>query len=110
MLLKGALVMKWYGNLYIGERVNRYAPRIRQRLDAGKSDIGHYIITLAAHPSDYLDLFDTRYLTQNALKKRLPMIVGLAADRDEALIVAQKIVEDCISKTGSWDVRTFLQS
>ena len=102
--------MEWYGNLYIGERVNRYAARIRERLDAGKSDLGHYIITLAAHPSDYLDLFDTRYLTQDALRNRLPMVVGLAADRNEALIVVQKIVEDCVRETGSTDVRSFLQS
>lgn len=101
--------MNWYEQLYIGERVLPYAKKIRKRLDAGQTDLGHYVITLASNPADLLDMMSTSFLTQESLRSRLPMIVGIAADRAEAEELVMNIVNDCVRETGGTDIRKYLQ-
>lgn len=101
--------MIWYDRLYVGKRIAPRAERIRKRLDSGRTDLDHYIITIARNPSDMLDIMNTSYLAQDSLRKRVPMIVALAADRAEAEELLLEITEDCVRDTGEADLRKYLQ-
>lgn len=102
-------MFKWYYNLYIGRKAERYARKVRARLDAGKTDVGHYVITLASNPGDMLDIVNTIYLTQETLARRTPMIIGIAGDRDEAVKIAAGIIDESLESTGSPDARRYLE-
>ena len=101
--------LKWSTNLYVGPSVARYSRRIRKRLDEGKSDVGHYLLTLAANENDELDILETFFLSQETIRDRLPAIVGIAGTKKEALELARKITEDCVQETGGADLRRYLQ-
>lgn len=103
-------MVKWYYNLYVGRKAEKYSGKIIKRLSTGKTDVGHYAITLAANPGDMLDIVNTFYLTQKSFAGRLPMIVGLAFDRDEAIQMAAGIIEESLAETGSPDARAYLES
>lgn len=100
--------MKWRKNLYVGKQVRKHVRRIRKRLDAGKTDVGHYLITLAENPHDQLDIINTVFLTSAKKRDSLPEIVGLAGSEKEAILLVKKITEDCLKESGTADLRTYL--
>ncbi len=101
-------MLSWYEPLYIGDSTGRYAGRIRKRLDAGRTDVGHYLITLASNGTDELDIIPSGLLTQSFLRERLPMIVGVASGRKEALRLVTAIAGDCVRQTGDVRIREWL--
>ena len=101
-------MLSWYEPLYIGGSTGRYARKIRRRLDSGKTDVGHYLITIASNGTDELDIVQSGLLSQTILRSRLPMIVGLASGRKEALDLAAVIAEDCLRETGDVRIRKWL--
>ncbi len=103
-------MLSWYGQLYMGEGAAKYARRIRRRADAGKTDVGHWFITLASNGSDELDLIPGWLLSQKNFRARVPMIVGIAADRREALDLVVRIADECYRATGDANIREWLLS
>ncbi len=100
--------LTWNKTLYVGTEASKYEKRIRKRLDRGKSVIGHYLITIAEGQNDELDLISTTLLTQDILRARIPLIVGLAYDRREALDLLVRITDDCVRETGGAQIRKWL--
>ena len=103
-------MLTWYDPLYVGPKAGRHVRKIRKRLDQGKTDLGHYLITVAANGVDELDIINSGFLTWKAVYDHLPMILGVAADREEALEIAGRIIEDCLRSTGGTDVRSFIKT
>ncbi|MGN0255583.1 MAG: hypothetical protein ACI4D6_06385 [Chordicoccus sp.] len=101
--------MHYCNRLYIGKSAQRYEKRIRARLDAGKTDTGHYLITLASNGTDMLDIIGTGFLVQSPLA-RLPMIVGIARTKKEAINMVVQMVDDCLASRGDCDLRAFFES
>lgn len=98
----------WYSSLYVGKLMKKEEKRVRRQLDAGKPSTRCFVITLAANGSDYLDILSTDYLAQKALLERLPMIVGLAGTKQEALELVMQILQDCLRDSHEADIRAYL--
>ena len=101
-------MLEWYDPLYVGDGVRRYVRKIKKRISSGRTDVGHYLITLAANGTDELDIISTTFLEQKILRDHLPMIVGIAADRKEAIGLAVRITSDCLESTGDVHIREWL--
>lgn len=101
--------MTWYENLYIGENVKKRAPRVIRALKRGKSAVRAYVIALASNPANLLDLYPAFVLRQEHFQTERLSIVGIAADKEEAMEVAAVIVEETLCCTGSTDVRKYLK-
>ena len=101
-------MLKWSEALYVDPHLKSREERIRSRLDDGKTDLGHYLITLASNGSDQLDVIASGYLTQKRLLERLPLIVGIASSKKEALRLVVRIAEEGMAETGDADIRGFL--
>ena len=99
---------KWYEPLYVDDNLKNRKLSIKKRLDSGKVDLGHYLVTLASNGSDQLDVISTSYLSQKALYERLPMVVGLASTKKEAMKLVVSIADDCIRGSGGADIRGYL--
>ena len=102
-------MLTWYDPLYVGPKAERQVGKIRKRLDKGKTDPGHYLVTLAANGTDELDIINSGFLTWKNVYNHLPMVMGVGADRAEALDIAGRIIEDCLHSTGGTDVRAFIR-
>ena len=102
-------MLKWYKNLYLDEDLKKREKGIRHKLNEGKVDLGHYLVTLAWNKEDHLDVISTNFLSQKALYDRLPMVVGLAASRKRALEMVVRICDDCLKETGGTEIRAFLE-
>ncbi|MEE3420603.1 MAG: hypothetical protein VZR02_05815 [Lachnospiraceae bacterium] len=100
--------MIWYKHLYVGDLVKGRKDRIIERIESDRTQTGQYLITISENPAEMLDIFSTVFLTEKR-KERLPMVVGLAGTRDEAIFLVRKMTEDCLRATGDVDLRTYFQ-
>lgn len=100
--------MKWFRTLYLGESVEKKATRIKRKIEHGKLTIMVHVLTLPSNPENLLDIIPARELLQKDYPKKDITIVGLAGDREEAMLVVQDIVEDCLKSTGTTHVVEYL--
>jgi hypothetical protein len=68
-----------------------------------------YLITLAANGQDLLDILDSAFLQQKAVRRTLPMIVGLAKGYEEAVELVRQIVEETYTQRGDCKVPLYLE-
>lgn len=78
-------------------------------LKRGKFALRAYVIALASNPENLLDLYPVFVLQQEHFQTEHLSIVGIAADKEEAMEVAAVIVEETFHHTGSTDVRKYLK-
>lgn len=100
--------MNWYSELYIGEGAKPKAKKIIRKLkmNAGQTDI--YLITLAANGTDMLDIINSAYLKQPAVRRNLPMIVGIARGYEEAVSLVQQMLTETYEETGGYRIPEYL--
>lgn len=100
--------MRWYERLYLGEKAKKNRFSILQAVRKEKSS-GYYILTPASNPKNLLDIYSAHTLNQPYYKKQDLLIVGVAADYEDAAVLAGKIIRDVYKKTGGYDVNGFLE-
>ncbi len=101
-------MLEWYKMLYIGENAKKDAAKARRRLNHGKLQMNMFLVTYASNSENLLEIIGTEQLLQKSLHRRCPMIVGLAASKEEALQIVQQIVEETYEKQENVDVRRYL--
>ena len=70
--------MKWYPYLYVGEGASKNKNKIIRKLKIGAGMIDVWVITEAANGEDQFDILSSAWLKQRAVRKKLPMIYGIA--------------------------------
>ena len=101
--------MRWYRELYIGDTLRNDAAIIQAEVRAFLSPPEIYLICLATNGIDLLDITPAVALKQAGARKRTWDIVGMARGKEEAVKLAAAIIEDVWKKTGSFDVRLFME-
>lgn len=100
--------MRWYERLYVGEKAKKKRFEILQAVREEKSS-GYYILTPASNEKNLLDIYSASTLKQPYYKNSDMLIVGVAADYQDAAMLAGRIVGDVYRKTGGYDVGGFLK-
>lgn len=100
--------MNWYSELYIGEGAKPKAKKIIRKLKRNAGQIDVYLITLAANGQDMLDIINSAYLKQPAVRRNLPMIVGIAKGYEEAVGLVQQMVREAYEATGDCRIPEYL--
>ena len=95
--------MEWYSKLYIGDRAKPKAEKIIRKLKRNAGQIDIYLITLAANGQDMLDIIHSAYLKLPAVRRNLPMIVGIAKGYDEEMLA-----ETC-AQAGNTNIPEYLK-
>lgn len=101
--------MKWYNNLYVGEKAKKRKHKIVMRALRHKPQIGIYMITLPVNDCNALEIYPSYILLQKHYRKKDMFIVGISVGRDEALNVMQEIIMDCYNRTGQFLVRKMIE-
>lgn len=100
--------MKWYPNLYVGKSAKRRQRRIIRKLKTNAGMLNVYLITLAANGRDLFDIISSSYLQQKALRRNLPMVVGIACGYEEAVELVTEIIQEVYRETKDVQVRAYL--
>ena len=100
--------MRWYERLYVGEKAKKNRFSILQAVREEKSS-GYYILTPASNPKNLLDIYSAHALKQPYYKQQDLLIVGVAADYQDAAVRVGRIVGEVYKKTGGYEVGSFLK-
>ena len=101
-------MLKWYEQLYVGEKAKKRVNYYIRRVSSGKPVNDIYLVTIASNGVDQLDIIKSFYLLQPIMRKRCPMIVGIGKGYEEARALAVSMVEDALAATGEADVRKYI--
>lgn len=101
--------MKWYNNLYVGEKAKCRKRKIINSTNKNKPQIGIYYLTLPLNDDNSLEIYPSYILLQKYYTKKDMMVVGISQGYDEALSVMQEIIMDCYGQTGQFKVRKMIE-
>ncbi len=93
--------------LYIGERAQEHAEKFRKILAdvcrARYEDLAFYVIVHAANPANLMDLYPAARLRNRYLHADEMYVAGLADDKEEAIELCRRMVEDSLAHCGRID-------
>lgn len=99
--------MRWYDRLYVGEKAKKNRYSVIQAVRNG-NPTGYYVLTPASGGNNLLDIYPALTLMQPYYKQQELLIVGVAADYEDAARLSGKIIEEVYKKTGGFDVSGWL--
>ena len=103
--------MKWYKNLYIGDKAKKAKYKVFGLIRKNRFTIDTYLITIADNPDNILDIYSANVLKQPHFKKKNRneiYVVGLAKGREEALYLVRDIIDEVYSNTKGFDIAGYL--
>lgn len=100
--------MRWYHKLYEGKKAQEKRYSIIRKIRERKLQINSYVITVPSNGNNVLDIYPSYILLLPYYKESDTMIIGIAADYEEAVEVAGRIVLDMYREIGKPDVEEFL--
>ena len=99
--------MRFHNNLYIGDSIKHpLAAKWKLRVAAGQFHV--HVIVISENGDNQLECFHNSLLKQKSFRRRNFFVVGIAGDYKEAVDIITKITQDCVTKTGSGNVKQFL--
>ena len=102
-------MLNWISDYYVGEKVEDPAS-IQKQINDRKGPFSVHVITLPVNPSNTLEITAAITLRQKYMYDRCPTIIGLAADKESAMELASRILEECYRETGSFKVEEYLKN
>ena len=100
--------MKWYSQLYVGEKAKKKKNTIIRKLKINAGMRNVYVITRASNSADLFDIISTVYLKQRTVRRNLPTIIGIAIGYEEALELVIAIIQETYRETGDVKVHQYL--
>ena len=101
--------MKFLQELYLGEKTAPKVDQIVKKILNDQAVPNLYLIAMASHPDNMLDLIPHWEVLQKSYPKEQLRIVGLADNKKDAVGLIQFMIEESIQVTGSADVRAYLE-
>ena len=104
--------MRWLRKLYLGEKAAGQADSLIRTAERGKKSgkDSCCLIALSTFPNGELDLLTFSESRNKAWQGQKLMILGLAADRSEALGLLEKMTNECLQSTGSLRLKEYFGS
>ena len=101
--------MKFLQELYLGESIAPKVDQIVKKIMTDKTVPNLYLIVMAGHPDNMLDLIPQWEILQKGYPKEELRIVGMANGKKDAIGLMQFMVEESLEKTGNANVRAYLE-
>lgn len=100
--------MYFYQNLYVSNKIE-HPGRVKWRLRHQAGQFSVYLLLLCcAESKNQLEIINSAFLQQPFYKKNRPLILGIAAGRNDAMDMAVGLIEDAYACTGTGDIRSYL--
>ena len=91
-------MLKWYKNLYVGNTAKKKEKTLRRKISCGIGTFNVFVITLAVNEQNHLEIYPAAQLLQKTLRRRCPLIVGIAVGYEEAVEIVEQIVKEVWEK------------
>ena len=101
-------MLHWSDELYIGEGIADRVSSVRAKLDAGDYSENAWLITLSTNRKNQLDIIHTVFLREHWIRKSLPLIVGIASGKTEAMRLTGQILLESLATHCGPDMRMYL--
>lgn len=102
--------MIWYDDLFVGRSISpRKKKRIIRKVKR-RSILGvEYLLTLSANPDNLIDIINVQVVRQRYYPRKDLIVIGLAGNYEEALMLAGEIVSGIYAVQGNFKLREFFQ-
>ncbi len=95
--------------LYLGEGIDgRKLNRIKKQICKTPLLANVFLIVPARNPVDQLDIFNARQLAQPHYRDVELQVLGIASSHEDALLLIEKIVCECLETQGDCRLREYL--
>ena len=95
--------------LYLGEGIDgRKLNKIKKQLCKNPLFANVFLIVPARNPADQLDIFNARQLAQPHYKDISLQVLGIAVTHQEALLLIEQMVCECLEARGDCRLREYL--
>lgn len=97
-------------SLYVSEGMeDKKLDKIKRKLCSKPLLANVHLIVPAGNPKDQLDILDARQLVQPYYAKKSLLVVGIASGYEEALLLIERMVQDCLRDRGDCNLREYLE-
>lgn len=103
-------MLKWSQHLYIGEKAQKHQGALIREIEEGSLKSRAYILTLPLNEANQLELVPAKDLFWKTAAGRTPLIVGVASDKQEAMVLFEQIVNESLKTRGDADIKSYLRS
>lgn len=104
------LPVQYTDEIYLGPGIRDVnLDKLKAKLDKQPLLTGYYLLTLSSNPHDQLDIMEVKQLLQPYYRKHPVQVVGIAADYDDALLLVQQMVQDCLQTRGDALLKEYLK-
>lgn len=101
--------LTFHDRLYLGESIaEKKLDKIKQTLEKKPLLANVYLIVPAGNPDDQLEIFDAKQLVQPFYRNSSFLIIGIAANYEEALQLIEQIVRESLRERGDCKLREYL--
>ena len=102
--------MIWYDDLFVGKSISpRRKKRIIRRVNRRSIWGAEYLLTLSSNPDNLMDIIATRIVRQRYYPRKDLVVIGLAGNYEEAMMLAGEIVSGIYAVRGDFKVREFFE-
>ena len=103
-------MLRWYPHLYIGDRALKRKGELIRDIEEQRFVPGAYLLTFPLNEANQLELLPAGNMARPVIYDRTPMIVGLAADRQEACELLEQIAKETNRARSDGDMKAYLRS
>lgn len=103
----GSFSMRFYNKLYVGESIE-HPKRVKWKLRVAAGQFNVHLITISQNGDNQLECFHNGLLKQKVFRRQDHFVVGIAGNYEEAISLICQITEECVSATGTADIKAFL--
>ncbi len=101
--------VRYHSKLYLSEGITgKKLDKIKKKLEKKPLLSGVFLISVSANPSDQLDIFAARQLVQPYYEKNPPYVIGITESREEALLLVEQMVQECLLERGDCALKEYL--
>ena len=102
--------MIWYDDLFVGKSISQHRKKRVIRKVNRRSILGNeYLLTLSANPDNLIDIISTRVVRQRYYPRKELVVIGLAGNYEEALMLAGEIVCSIYEVQGDFQLRDYVK-
>lgn len=102
--------MIYYYDLYVSESLQRKKKQIIKKLENNQFQLNRYVIVLSEKEDEYLEIYNSAVLTQEAYHTKDMFAVGITDCYEEALDFITRITQQVYEETKGADIRAYIRS
>lgn len=104
------LPVQYADKIYLGPGIeNVNLDKLKAQLDKKPLMTVYYLICISSNPHDQLDIMEAKQLLQSYYQKHPVEVIGIAADHEDAILLVQQIVQECLQARGDALLKEFLK-